>query len=206
MKKAPVLYRRQKEIREYLREYIKTNGSAPSLKDIADRFGLSSLATVHKHLKALESKGVIRRTNRARSIELIEEEEETNAISLPLKGLIAAGKPIENFDEPQEDFAIPMNLTSGKNRSKLYVLKVQGDSMIDELISDGDYVIIEETKHVSNGETVVARLQDGGVTLKKYYREKDHIRLQPANKEMPPFILHEDIDIQGKVVAVCRKY
>lgn len=202
--KAPVLYKRQKEIFEYLKAYIKANKSAPSLKEIADAFKLSSLATVHKHLAALEKRNLIRRTSAARSIEIVEEEE--NFVSLPLKGLIAAGKPIENFDDPQESFPVPPSLLSGKNLAKLYVLKVQGDSMIDEFIMDGDYVIIEEKNQANNGDMVVARLQDGGVTLKKYYKEKDHIRLQPANKEISPFILYEDIDIQGKVVAVCRKY
>jgi repressor LexA len=202
--KAPVLYKRQKEILEYLKAFIKAHNSAPSLKEIADNFGLSSLATVHKHLGALEKKGLIRRTSQARSIEIIENEE--NFVSLPLKGLIAAGKPIENFDDPQETLSIPLELISGKDPSKLYVLKVQGNSMIDEFINDGDYVVVEEKNHANNGETVVAYLSDGGVTLKKYYKEKDHIRLQPANPELKPFILKEDINIQGKVVAVYRKY
>jgi len=202
--KAPVLYRRQKEILEYIKGYIKKNGSAPSLKEIAVEFKLSSLATVHKHVTALQKKGLIKRTSSARSIEIVEDE--GNFMSLPLKGLIAAGKPIENFDDPQETLSIPTELVSGKNIHKLYVLKVQGNSMIEELINDGDYVVVEEKNHASNGETVVALLQDGGVTLKKYYKEKDHIRLQPANKEIPPILLKEDIHIQGKVVAVYRKY
>ena len=191
--------KRQKEILDFITGFIQQRGYAPSLQEIGSRFGLSSLATVHKHLSRLEEKGLIRRSyNRGRSIELTVE-----AVELPLLGLVAAGKPIEAVPE-KETIAVPANMVG---RRSTYVLQVKGDSMLDEQIRDGDYVVVEERTTAENGETVIALLKGEEVTLKKFYRENGYIRLQPANPAMKPIrVKEEDLRIQGIVIGVLRKY
>ena len=177
------LTKRQREILDYLNEFIQQHGYAPSLEEIGRRFGLSSLATVHKHLTNLEEKGFIKRAwNRSRSVEMVPNQPGGRALELPLLGYVAAGAPIEAV-VGNETIAVPEDLV-GKRDS--YVLRVKGDSMIDEQIRDGDFVIVEDRRTADNGEMVIALLNGSDVTLKKLYREQGRIRLQPANPAMQP--------------------
>jgi len=198
------LTKRQREILDFLNEFIQQHGYAPSLEEIGRRFGLSSLATVHKHLTNLQEKGFIKRAwNRSRSVELVPTRIGARAIELPLLGFVAAGSPIEAV-ATAESISVPEDLV-GKHDT--YVLRVRGDSMIDEQIRDGDYVIVEDRKTAENGEMVIALLGGSDVTLKKFYRENAHVRLQPANPAMQPLTVPaEQVQIQGVVVGVMRKY
>jgi repressor LexA len=198
------LTKRQREILDYLNEFIQQHGYAPSLEEIGRRFNLSSLATVHKHLTNLQEKGFIRRAwNRSRSVELVPTRAGGRAVELPLLGFVAAGAPIEAVAS-NETIAVPETLV-GKRDS--YVLRVKGDSMIDEQIRDGDFVIVEDRKSADNGEMVIALVGGLDVTLKKFYRENGRVRLQPANPAMQPMMFDPDaVQVQGVVVGVMRKY
>lgn len=198
------LTKRQREILDYLQEFIQQHGYAPSLEEIGDRFNLSSLATVHKHLSNLQDKGFIRRSwNRSRSVELLSAPTAHRAVDLPLLGFVAAGAPIEAI-ATSETISVPDDLV-GKRET--YVLRVRGDSMIDEQIKDGDFVVVEDRKTAENGEMVIALVGGTDVTLKTFYREQDQIRLQPANPGMAAMLFHpSQIQIQGVVVGVMRKY
>ncbi len=198
----PHLTKKQKEILDFISQFIQTNDYAPSYREIADYFGLSSTATVHEHVKALEDKGLISTShNAARSLELTTIQRFGQAIELPLVGLITAGEPIEAI-ENKETLTVPRDFVHDENS---YVLKVKGESMIEEGILDGDYVIVERNFYPQNGDVVVALLDNTYATLKKYYREKDRIRLQPANHTMKP-IYAKNPAIQGIVRAVLRKF
>ena len=203
---APMLplTKRQREILDYLNDFIQQHGYAPSLEEIGRRFGLSSLATVHKHLTNLQEKGFIKRAwNRSRSVEMVQTRAGGRAVELPLLGYVAAGAPIEAV-AGAETIAVPESLV-GKRDS--YVLRVKGDSMIDEQIRDGDYVIVEDRRSADNGEMVIAMLHGSDVTLKKLYREHGRIRLQPANPAIQPLLVAADaVQVQGVVVGVMRKY
>ncbi|MCH6579244.1 MAG: transcriptional repressor LexA [Nitrospinae bacterium] len=195
------LTKRQKEIYQYLKEHIQTMGYAPSIMEICAEFNLSSPATVHKHLTHIEEKGLIRREqNLSRAIELVEE---TAAFpEFQLLGHIMAGKPIEVIEAREMMSLLPD--PAGKD---IFVLRVKGQSMIDDHIQDGDYVIVERRDRAENGETVIALLDNESATLKRFYREQDHIRLQPANETMDPIIVKEgDFKIQGVVIGVLRKF
>jgi repressor LexA len=200
-----ILTRRQREIWEYLDAYAASHGYAPTLEEIGAHFGLSSLATVHKHLSNLERKGVItRKWNLSRAIELTPPQKTAQALELPLLGQVAAGVPIEAV-EIQDALAIPVDLVQRPHEA--FALQVKGRSMIDEGILDGDFIVVEKRPSADNGETVVALIQ-GEATVKKFYREPDgRIRLQPANPEMEPIVVGEaEVEIQGVVSAVLRKY
>jgi repressor LexA len=207
---APVtLYRRQKEIVDYISQYIQKNSTSPTLQEIATAMGLSSLATVHEHIQTLVRKGVIRRFEGAvRGIELLDEKLSTaiSGIELPLVGYIAAGKPIEAIENPLATVIVSSDLVSKTKRC--FVLQVVGDSMIDEGILDGDYVVIQQQDNALDGEIVVALLDNEFATLKKLYRESGgKIRLQPANTKMDPIIVDADsVTIQGKVTGIVRRY
>ncbi|HBO91159.1 MAG TPA: repressor LexA [Acidobacteria bacterium] len=198
------LTKRQREILDYLDEFIQQHGYAPSLEEIGRRFSLSSLATVHKHLTNLQDKGFIRRAwNRSRSVELIPVHVGSRSLELPLMGYVAAGTPIEAITS-NETIAVPEHFIGKRDT---YVLRVKGDSMIDEQIRDGDYVIVEDRKTAQNGEMVIALLNGTEVTLKSLYKNGTTIQLQPANPAMQPIIVKEDaLQIQGVVVGVMRKY
>ena len=198
------LTKRQREILDYLNDFIQQHGYAPSLEEIGRRFGLSSLATVHKHLTNLQDKGFIKRAwNRSRSVELVPSRVGGRAVELPLLGYVAAGAPIEAV-VGSETIAVPEDLVGKRDT---YVLRVKGDSMIDEQIRDGDFVIINERNTADNGETVIALVDNSAATVKKFFRERDgRIRLQPANDTMSPIYVHEnDVTIQGVVVGVMRR-
>jgi len=200
------LTKRQREILNYLTAYSEQNGFAPSFEEIAENFSYNSLATVHEHLTNLERKGYIKRNyNESRAIEILPSEASPRALELPLLGTVAAGLPIEAMEQ-NETFCVPETLV-GRGGSH-YVLRVRGNSMIDEQIRDGDFVVVNERQRADNGEMVIALVNGTSATVKKYYRERDgRIRLQPANEMMPPIYVHEnDIAIQGIVVGVMRRY
>jgi repressor LexA len=197
--------RRQKEILDYLGRHITRHGYAPTIEEIGSHFGLASLATVHKHLSNLQQKGLIKREwNRSRALELVGSDMSAAAIEVPLLGRVAAGSPIEAI-ESRETIAIPKDMVG---RGDTYVLQVKGDSMIDEQIRDGDYVIVENRKSARDGEMVIALLSGDNVTLKKLYRERGgKVRLQPANARMKPLLVAaDDVRVQGVVVGVLRRY
>ena len=202
------LTRRQREIYDYLGEFIEENGYAPSLEEIASRFGLSSVATVHEHLENLESKGAVRRDpHRSRAIELTDTaagHPRPAAVELPLLGRVAAGQPLEAI-AGDETLAVPESMLG---RGETFVLRVAGDSMIDEHIEDGDYVIVERRDAARSGERVVALIDGEHATLKTLFHETDgRIRLQPANERVQP--LYYDaarVRVQGVAIGVLRKY
>lgn len=207
---SPVtLYKKQKNILDFISQYIQINSSSPTLQEIADAMGLSSLATVHEHLQALVKKGIIKRyEGTVRGIEIITEHVNAalNAIELPLIGYIAAGQPIEAIENPLATVIVSADLVSKTKRC--YVLQVKGDSMIKEGIFDGDYVVIQQQNTANNGDIIVALLDNGFATLKKFYKEKNgKIRLQPANDSMDPiYVDAENLEIQGKCTGVVRKF
>jgi repressor LexA len=200
------LTKRQREILNYLSNYSEQNGYAPSFEEIAEQFRYSSLATVHEHLSNLERKGYIKRSyNESRAIEILPTEATPRAIELPVLGSVSAGMPIESV-EHNETMCVPDTMV--RRGGNHYVLRVRGNSMIDEQIRDGDFVVINERRSADNGETVIALTNGSSATVKKFYRERDgRIRLQPANETMPPIYVSEnDVMIQGVVVGVMRRY
>lgn len=198
------LTKRQREILDYLNEFIEHHGYAPSLEEIGRRFALSSLATVHKHLKNLEDKGCIKRVwNKSRSVELIATRTGTRSTEIPLLGRVAAGVPVEAIPS-DESVSVPEEFIGVRDA---YALRVKGNSMMDEQIRDGDIVIVEDRKKPHNGETVLALLDGSNVTLKTYFLESNNVRLQPANPALSPLLLKPtSVHIQGIVLAVMRKY
>ena len=200
------LTKRQKEILDHVDSFIAERGYAPSFEEIAHHFGYSSLATVHEHLSNLERKGYIRKSyNESRSIELVKAEEGPSAVELPLLGAVAAGLPIEAISQ-SETLAVPPDMIR-RGRDN-YALKVQGDSMIDEQIRDGDYIVVSSQESAENGQMVVALVGGEAATVKKLYREPgNRIRLQPGNEGMTPILVDaRDVQVQGVVVGVIRKY
>ena len=202
------LTRRQREIYDYLAEFIEHNGYAPSLEEIAARFRLSSVATVHEHLENLESKGAVRRDpHKSRAIELTQPADgrgRSAAVDLPLLGRVAAGQPLEAISE-HETLAVPEAMLG---RSETFVLRVAGDSMIDEHIADGDFVIVEKRDTARNGERVVALIDGEHATLKTLFHEPDgRIRLQPANERLAPLFYDASrVRVQGVAIGILRKY
>lgn len=201
---ALTLTPRQKEIADFIRRYRSKNGVSPTQREICEEFGYSSFGTLQKHIRLLLEKGVlVRDWNKRRSLALAEEDRAAGAVEIPLAGRIAAGQPIEV--EPEgESVAVPEALTrKGQN----YVLRVNGHSMIDDGIHDGDYVVVNRREKAANGE-MVAALVNGEATLKRIYDEGDgRIRLQPANDRMAPIYAAEaDVKVQGVVVGLMRKY
>jgi repressor LexA len=207
---------RQRDILNFIRDFQRARGVAPTHREICDHFGFSSYGTVYKHLSLLQKKGLIRRDwNQKRGVELVEEpqpvtesasgrmnESGASARELPLFGYIAAGRPLD-VEVSNEMIAVPEHLTS---RGENYVLKVQGDSMVDDGILDGDLVIIARRERADNGEMVVANV-NGEVTLKRLYREGERVRLQPANSMMGPiYAAARDVAVQGVVVGLMRRF
>jgi repressor LexA len=202
------LTKRQKEILDFVTGYIEVHGYAPSYREIAEAFKMGSVATVAEHVENLVTKGLLKKSdNEARSLQLIKQVdlEDDRTVGLPILGLIAAGQPIETIEGHQETLEVPPFMV-GRRHS--YVLQVKGDSMIQDGIFDGDYVVIQEKEVPSNGEMVVALVNGSEATLKRYYKEKDHIRLQPANDAYKPIIVptNTPIQIQGVCIGVIRKY
>ncbi|HTY63213.1 MAG TPA: transcriptional repressor LexA [Acidobacteriota bacterium] len=198
------LTKRQKEILDFLSEFIDHNGYSPSMEEIAEHFHFASLNAVFKHLEALERRGHLHRdSNRARAIQL-SSGKIAGVQNVPLLGYVAAGKPIEAVPNP-ETLQIPDSFLPRRNEH--FVLRVKGESMIDAHIQDGDYVVVESRETAHPGDMIVALIDDENVTLKKYYPEGIQVRLQPANESLAPIIVDSSrIKIQGVVVSVMRKY
>jgi repressor LexA len=198
------LTRRQREIYDFIRGFVGREGYSPSLEEIGAHFQLSSVATVHKHVQHLVDKGFLRKAwNRSRSVEPVEPPE-AEVTSLPLLGVVAAGAPIEAI-EVAETVDVPRALVPRRGES--FVLRVRGDSMIDEQIRDGDYVVVESRAEARDGETVVALLHGDEATLKRFYRRGPRVRLEPANRRMKPIeVSAADVQIRGVVRGLLRRY
>lgn len=205
---APSLTPKKKKILDYLKNFQAQNGYFPSLQEIAKKFKVSSVATIHQHLAELEELNLIKRGyNKARDIILkndaaSETYKAGETVALPVLGLITAGLPIEAIEDRTETMTVPKELAENKNH---YMLKVKGDSMIESLIADGDYVIVEKRDFANDGDIVVALLEDGTATLKEFHKEKHYVRLQPRNNNYKPLLV-KNVVIQGKVVGIIRKY
>jgi repressor LexA len=196
---------RQLAILRYIRDYKRSHGYSPTMQEVADQLGVTKV-TVFEHVGALVKKGLLRRLPyKARSLELTSQVSfpESRPTALPLLGRIAAGYPIEAIED-EETLDLEELFAS---RADTFVLRVSGDSMVDDQIRDGDYVVVEKRARIRDGETVVALLDDGEATLKRFYREGKKVRLQPANAEFSPFYVDPNrLDIQGVVVGVIRRY
>ncbi len=211
---------RRQRILDCIVRTVEERGYPPSVREIADAVGLASTSAVHHHLIALERDGLLQRGGRhSRALRVTASPERTSraaennkvtpfrmpmereTLTLPVMGEIAAGQPIEAYEESAETLEVPRSMDA---REDSYVLRVRGKSMIDALIDDGDYVVVQPQTTARDGDIVVALLEDNGVTLKRFFREQDRIRLQPANAEMEP-IYATDVQIQGKVVGVIRR-
>lgn len=207
IKSQEKLTKKQAEILKFVRGFIEENGYAPSYREVGAHFGISSTATVHEHVKNLERKGYLTsEPETARSID-VEPAPSTfaalaKAIMLPLKGLITAGAPIEAI-ETNETLSVPAEMVA--DHEEAYALKVKGESMIEDGILSGDYVVVVATTQPADGDTVVALLENNYATLKRFYKEKDRIRLQPANRTMKPLYV-KDIIVQGVVRGVIRDF
>ena len=202
--------RRQHEMYDFISRFVAEKGYSPSFEEIAEGMKLSSLATVHKHVSNLEKKGLLTRDyNRSRSIDLLPPKGRlkqamsvNTAVVLPVLGRIAAGQPIEAIQNPET-----ISLADFVRSKEVFVLEVRGESMQDEHILDGDYVLVEKTKVAHNGDIVVAIVDKDDATLKRLYREGENIRLQPSNVNMKPIIVPAaSVEIQGRVIGVLRKY
>ena len=196
--------RRQKEVLDFLEAFVSRNGYSPSFEEIARGMSLKSLATVHKHITNLEKKGMLDRVhNRSRSIDVLPPGTQTrSSMKLPLAGRIAAGSPVEAMESSET-----ISLADVVGNRDVFALEVRGDSMRDEHIINGDYVLVERTKTARNGEIVVALVHGAETTLKRFYPEGNPVRLQPANLEMEPiYVPAAQVAIQGRVLGVLRKY
>jgi len=201
--------KRQREVYDFIAQFTHEKGYCPSFQEIGDGTGLSSLATVHKHISNLEKKGLLKReNNRSRSIDVLPVRSRARkalqaaATTFPLLGRIAAGRPVETFENPET-----ISLDDITRQREVFVLEVRGDSMQDEHIVDGDYVMVEKSKTASNCDIVVALVDGSETTLKRFYREGDKIRLQPSNAAMAPIMVPaQSVQVQGKVVGILRKY
>jgi len=198
----------QRQVYDFLQEFIQRNGYSPSFEEIGDGLWLSSLATVHKHITNLEKKGLLKRDyNRSRSIDVLPirgmfKRAVPKETTLPLLGRIAAGQPIEAVENPET-----ISLGDITRSKDVFVLQVKGESMKDEHILDGDYVLVEKVQNAHDGEIVVALVEGNDATLKRLYREGANIRLQPSNAAMKPIIVPaKSVQLQGRVIGVLRKY
>jgi repressor LexA len=210
------LTRRQKELYDFLLNFVDQHGYSPSFEEIAEGMGLNSLATVHKHITNLEQKGLLKRDyNRSRSIDLLKPRglmktslavaaaaTAQNNVTLPLLGRIAAGQPLEAVENPES-----ISLADFTRSKEVFVLQVKGESMQDEHIVNGDYVLVERTNAARDGEIVVALVDGSEATLKRIYVEGGKVRLQPSNAAMQPIIVPAaSVQVQGRVIGVLRKY
>ncbi len=198
--------KRQEDVLNYIKKYIVDHGFPPSTREIGAALGLSSPATVHTHLKKLEDAGCIRKTNsKFRTIEVVGvnefQKKDEEIVKVPLLGRVACGNPIEAIENPDDWFTLPVSLIPPKET--IFTLQCSGESMINVGIYDGDIVIVQKQKVARNGDIVVAMTEDGDVTLKTFYKEKDHIRLQPENDTMSPIILQNCV-ILGKAIGLYR--
>ena len=201
-----VLTKRQKDVLDVIKKFMASNGYPPTVREIAEIMNLSSPATIQVHLESLEKKGYIKKHgNMNRTIELlvINEYENNHTMDIPLLGKVTAGIPIEAIENPDEYFTVPSSMVNGKN--ELFALNVSGDSMINAGIFDDDIVIIERTNSAKNGDIVVAMNDENEVTIKRFFKEDNHFRLQPENDYMEPIIL-DNVTILGKLVGLYRTF
>ena len=200
------LSKRQEDILNFIKEEVRTKGYPPSVREIGEAVGLASSSTVHGHLSRLEEKGYIRRDpTKPRAIEILDQEETVNkqpVVHVPLVGKVTAGLPITAIENIEEFFPLPD--VYGTSEDQLFMLEVMGDSMIEAGILDGDYVIVKKSQTADNGEIVVAMTEDDEATVKRFFKEKDHFRLQPENSSMEPIIVNQ-VSILGKVVGLYRQ-
>ena len=198
---------KQIQILEFLKEQIHENGYPPTMREICDAVGLSSPSTVHSHLARLEEKGYIRRNgSKSRAIEVLDNEDDfgpspREMVDVPIVGTVTAGEPILAVENIEDTFPIPVEYVPNAN---VFMLKVKGDSMINAGIFSGDLILVQQQSSARNGDIVVALLEDY-VTVKRFYKEKDHVRLQPENDAMSP-ILVRDVRILGKVFGLFRRF
>lgn len=198
--------KRQEAILEFIKEQVRLKGYPPSVREIGEAVGLASSSTVHGHLSRLEGKGLIRRDpTKPRAIEVISIEDETipkqEVIHVPLIGKVTAGSPITAIENIEEFFPLPNNY--GTSEENLFMLEIMGESMIEAGILNGDYVIVKKQANANNGDIVVAMTEEDEATVKRFFKEKDHIRLQPENSSMEPIIVN-NVSILGKVVGLYR--
>ena len=208
---AMALTRRQKQVLDFIAGFIDENGYSPSYEEIARGMDLASLATVHKHISALETKHYLKRAfNQSRSLDIapkyyqeVRKRPSRASLEIPLAGRIAAGAPVESLAGTER-----LDLADFAGQENVFALEVRGDSMIEDHILSGDLVLVENTPQVRDGDIVVALIRGAETTLKRYFRESEtHARLQPANSEMQPIVVPlADLKIQGRVMAVLRKY
>lgn len=201
------LTKRQSDILQVIKKFMIQNGYPPTVREIGDILSLNSPATIHFHLKKIEEKGYIKKdSSKNRTIELLVpneyEQKQNDVVQVPLLGKITAGNPIDAIEMPNEFFSLPANLIPKKK--EVFTLKVSGESMIKVGIYDGDIVIVQKQNTANNGDTVVAMNENNEVTLKTFYKEKDHFRLQPENDTMEPIILKQ-VTILGKAIGLYRK-
>ncbi|MDO5042811.1 MAG: transcriptional repressor LexA [Slackia sp.] len=218
IKNTKKITKKQKAVLDFIAKTIDETGIAPTVRDICEGLGLSSPSTVHVHLKTLEDKGLIRRDPlKSRCITIVGHERPapstpeddqlvgagqfSNVVSLPVVGNVAAGQPILADQNITETIPLPTEIVGD---SSSFLLKVRGDSMVEIGINDGDYVVVKEQPTANNGDIVVAVIEDGA-TVKRFFKERDHVRLQPENSTMEPIIVRENVSIAGKVVAVFRR-
>jgi len=203
---TPVIYKRERDMLDFISQYMQKNGYAPTLAEICDGLGLRSPATVHEHIQNLIDKGVLKKDEGVRrGLEIVDQKVMgwvQSAVEIPLIGKIAAGTPIEAIEDYTSAVTVPPDMVGKK---KCFALQVRGNSMIEAAILDGDFVICEEATDANNGEIVVALINENFATLKRFFREADHIRLEPANSSMNPLIT-KNATVRGKVVGVVRKY
>lgn len=200
--------KRQEDILAFIKEEVRTKGYPPSVREIGEAVGLASSSTVHGHLARLESKGLIRRDpTKPRAIEILDMEEDVpvptqHVVNVPLIGKVTAGLPITAIENVEEYFPLPDSY--GTSEDQLFMLEVMGESMIEAGILDGDYVIVKKTSTANNGEIVVAMTEEDEATVKRFYKEKTHFRLQPENSSMDPIYVNQ-VTILGKVVGLYRR-
>lgn len=205
------LTRRQNDVLNIIEEMTRDKGYPPSMREITARMNLASAAGIHKHIKALQKKGYISKEDfLSRSLNIIRPGKERapvpEMVELPLVGFVAAGLPIEEISQSNESLTIPSSMLN-KPPDRYYLLQVRGDSMVDESILDGDFVIVEKRETAENGEVVIALLDGRETTLKRFFREPNRIRLQPANAAMSPIYVEGSmIQIQGIVAGLWRRY
>ncbi|MFY0758767.1 MULTISPECIES: transcriptional repressor LexA [Metabacillus] len=200
------LSKRQQDILNFIKLEVQKKGYPPSVREIGEAVGLASSSTVHGHLARLESKGLIRRDpTKPRAIEILEEETShiprSNVINVPIIGKVTAGSPITAIENVEEYFPLPDTFAAADDQ--VFMLEIMGDSMIEAGILDGDMVIVKQQKTANNGDIVVAMTEDDEATVKRFFKEKDFIRLQPENSTMDPIILR-NVSILGKVIGVYR--
>jgi repressor LexA len=201
------LSKRQQQILDFIKKEVKTKGYPPSVREIGEAVGLASSSTVHGHLARLESKGYIRRDpTKPRAIEILDADftatkEKEDVVSVPMIGKVTAGQPITAIENIEDYFPLPKRLVPTEDQ--VFMLEVMGDSMIEAGILDGDYVIVRQQSSADNGDIVVAMTEDDEATVKRFFKEKDHIRLQPENSNLEPIIVR-NCTILGKVIGVYR--